>query len=830
MNNQGDLHNESQRSSHRFSMEEFASVKASLFKKKAKKQIEIPRLKLPATCYAKPIYGTMNYNKAKLNETMDLNSTITNKENVCQNVNISYSECDNFGENSSKMTADIQITKLRNIVSRFLLENSKQNLKRSLSNSNNENYPKTFILSLRNHRNLSQPKIIEAHQCFYSDLLKNYLKSHPIYFRKNTSYATQDFPIFSQPSKTKVQNTRYLQSISYNIPINDITKNLKISKPPLPEALSHRSMSPNTDNTPRFIENNRTEYRKNSKDEFAASEICVHTSIIDNPNYELEEMMSSKILPKTLRQIKPDLRSSILEAPETDATQRNKEKLWKYVFELQKQIMDLQVKLKESQQESALGVIMCSKIKDEAAIIKQDLEHQIEDLTSELSQKDEEIQRLTNNAQAKNITKIPIQQLENCPNQIYDLELRANLSPRYLQRIPSNALLNAKPLNNTLLKPHENDTIDISFEGNTQNDKSYLMRMDTSNVSEILPDNSNNTQIIPGTTKDFCDALNKLSAPSMDLRILLSKNDYTAPENQNSDFNSMLSEMNTAYQTHIKQLLEEKREMAEIARKNAESAEEERRLLEAKIQELSTEAEISRINQRNSMIGIENEEIIEFKKLKENIEEEKRILKHKKNAFNKKLIKLREIQEQLNKRDEELKENDVKMKVKQKKLFFKKQALEKEWKNLEEQKDRLASDIKDIEYEWESVTDLKGKLVATGKKIGEIRRSLKQEHENIENKQNELDKTLSEYKSQMISKEEMEKKIAKIKEKEDSLIEQEENLRKDREGVVTMRLKMNEELRQLNAQKRIIENLKQEFDVGQINNSQNQVNLLKPAS
>ncbi len=120
--------------------------------------------------------------------------------------------------------------------------------------------------------------------------------------------------------------------------------------------------------------------------------------------------------------------------------------------------------------------------------------------------------------------------------------------------------------------------------------------------------------------------------------------------------------------------------------------------------------------------------------------------------------------------------------------------------------------MKAIDTEWRSVADTKERLLTTAKRVSENKRQLRDQHVAVEKKQEELDKVLREYKTQLMTKEEIDKKASKLKEREDQMIEQEMNIRKDREGVVTMRLKMNEELRQVTMQRRVLENLRSELE------------------
>ena len=245
------------------------------------------------------------------------------------------------------------------------------------------------------------------------------------------------------------------------------------------------------------------------------------------------------------------------------------------------------------------------------------------------------------------------------------------------------------------------------------------------NIPEIITKN-----------ESMYDKLNRLSAPSMDLKILMSED---CKENIEED--SPLKQMNKTLQSHIKQLLTEKKELSELAKRSLESVVEEKKFLEYRIKELSSEIETSQLQKLNN----ESEDL---EKSRIEIETEQQSLNQKRNAFNRKLGKVKGTQEQLERREQALKELDVQMKIKQKKLFFKKQALEKEWMNMDEQKEKIAKDMKDIEYEWESVNSVKEKLLRTGKKIGELKLGLKQKCEIIERKENEVENLLSEYKIQ----------------------------------------------------------------------------------
>ncbi len=458
--------------------------------------------------------------------------------------------------------------------------------------------------------------------------------------------------------------------------VHDMRKSLMLSNPPLVEAMSHRSVvSPGDDTTPRFIDGARTECR-----------------------------MQNEMLPKSLQRLRPRVAGG------------EQKELWTYVFELEKQIMEYQVKLKSNTEESALDISMCSRIKDEATVIKQDLEHQIEALTLEVSNKDIQIEQLTryNQMLFRSVGTLPAEDHVWDNNSAEDrmLALRGNLSPRDLSRIrtatasgvkaglASSPIIEAGEKKGELLNVtfhHRNGrysrktegekklrpadtTLDLSFETigtnatGAGNRSFFAGQMDASAVSEIIPDATSTTQ----TCANLHDILKKMTTPSMDLKILLSRADEEPQQNQSKSTEcescAMMRETNVTLQSHVRQLLEEKRELAEFTTKAVESAEEEKRLLEARMQELSSELDVS----RSQKIAGENEEISEVRKIRETIEDEKKNFSRKKSLFNKKLAKLKEIQAQQVKKEEELKELDMKMRVKQKKLFFKKQALENE--------------------------------------------------------------------------------------------------------------------------------------------------------
>eukprot|EP00826_Nyctotherus_ovalis_P018081 TRINITY_DN15380_c0_g1_i3.p1 TRINITY_DN15380_c0_g1~~TRINITY_DN15380_c0_g1_i3.p1 ORF type:complete len:293 (+),score=99.23 TRINITY_DN15380_c0_g1_i3:124-1002(+) len=289
----------------------------------------------------------------------------------------------------------------------------------------------------------------------------------------------------------------------------------------------------------------------------------------------------------------------------------------------------------------------------------------------------------------------------------------------------------------------------------------------------------------------------------MDLKILLSKD---GEDRDDSGSYSMVKEMNAALQMHIRQLLEEKKEIAELARKMLENSEEEKRLLETKLQEIATEAEASQC-QRAAMNNTE-----EMQRAMDKVESDKQLLKERKAAFNKKLARLKEMNDHFAKREANLKEIDLKIRAKQKKLIANKQKLEEEWKNLEAQKLKLTIDIKDIEHQWSLVESIKKKLMKAGNKIKIIKCELQEQCEATKRKTSELEATLSEYKAQLLLKEEIENRKNNLKQKEEEIEERERNLRKDREGVVSMRLRMKEELRFLNMQRRNLEELKAELE------------------
>ena len=261
-----------------------------------------------------------------------------------------------------------------------------------------------------------------------------------------------------------------------------------------------------------------------------------------------------------------------------------KNTLWKYIFALQEQVVSLQAELRITKEELAI----CSHIKDEAVLIRQDLEHQIETLAMEVVRRD-----------------------GIC-----------------------------------------NKSIEVN---------------ETLGAGE--------------------DAL-------MDIKILMAESDNKV------EGCGILKEVNEALQVHVKQLLSEKREIAAWAKDSLEVANEEKRVLENKIKELQEDLEAMKSQKRED----------EILKLKEGIDEENRMLQEKKVVFNRKLEKFNEMQVQLTKKSEEMKELDMRMRIKKKKLLFKKQALEKEWRNAEEKKERLVQDIKDIEQEWKTIIELKTEL------------------------------------------------------------------------------------------------------------------------
>ena len=220
-------------------------------------------------------------------------------------------------------------------------------------------------------------------------------------------------------------------------------------------------------------------------------------------------------------------------------------------------------------------------------------------------------------------------------------------------------------------------------------------------------------EITKETPESILDEIEKMIVPSAELKILLT--------NDTEESYSLLKELNEALKSQVKQLLEEKKEIADLAKRNIELVTEEKTILEQRIHELVSGME-------ESQLMLENEEL---ERTKAGIEIEQRTLYSKKSAFNRKLEKVRETQEQLEKKEKGLKEWDMRIKVKQKKLFFKKQALEKEWINLDDQKEKLATDIKDIEYEWMTVIALKDKLVKAGKKIARINQNLKEKQQGV---------------------------------------------------------------------------------------------------
>lgn len=131
---------------------------------------------------------------------------------------------------------------------------------------------------------------------------------------------------------------------------------------------------------------------------------------------------------------------------------------------------------------------------------------------------------------------------------------------------------------------------------------------------------------------------------------------------------------------------------------------------------------------------------------------------------------------------------------------------------MDELKDKIVSDSLEIEKEWKSVADIQAKLSAMTSKIAESKKNIKAQALTIEAKEQELTKALKEYENQTAIRDELEKKSKKLKEKEDYLIAEDINIRKERENVVNMRLKMNEEMRQIGMQRRVLESLKSELD------------------
>jgi len=665
--------------------------KGSTNKRIKRVDIEIPKLKLPQN---------ENFNNTISYSIQDKTDIYSNKEN--SNINI-------------YLKKQLNQKAVSNKPHKFLLYISKQ-LFKPTKITRTQSYRSVKSISLS--RSKSQSSRDNTHSCIYKLLLGKLIQNLKESMSK--SY-------FGRQSVSIIQNTRYIQSISKEIPINNMRKSLMLSKPPLPEALSHRSNLLNIDNTPRFT---------NKAVNLAASVMYEHS------HNELQ------LLPKNIM-----------------IEKNKKDKLWRYVFELQSQLMDLKIKLKESKEESALGVLMCSKIKDEAAILKQDLEHQIEELSKEVANKDLIIEELRRS------------HIEEEP--------KGNFSPRYLTQFHFPEEVSKAPSHKnqksiSIIKPRINDTMDISFEGPISiNDKSMITQMDSSSVYEAIPEGQN-------TSCGFYEALHRLSVPPMDLKILLDRTE--------EDSQSMIKEMNSALQMYIRQLLDEKKEIAEIARKGLENSEEEKKLLEIKLQEIS--------QYQKESIDVEEQA---------KIESDKKLLRERKAAFNKKLAKFKEMHEHLAKRETNLKEIDLKIRNKQKKLIMNKQELEEGWKELESQKLKLAIDVKEIEHEWNSVERLKKKLIKTSNKIKAIKQELQEQHEFTKQRTNDLEITLNECKARLLAKEKIRSWRNSLKQKEEEIQERERNLRKDREEVVSMRLRMKEELRQLNMQKRNLEDLKSEL-------------------
>eukprot|EP00826_Nyctotherus_ovalis_P018299 TRINITY_DN15465_c0_g1_i2.p1 TRINITY_DN15465_c0_g1~~TRINITY_DN15465_c0_g1_i2.p1 ORF type:complete len:323 (-),score=70.80 TRINITY_DN15465_c0_g1_i2:14-982(-) len=194
-----------------------------------------------------------------------------------------------------------------------------------------------------------------------------------------------------------------------------------------------------------------------------------------------------------------------------------KERLWRYIFELQDRLISLHTSLKEAERE----VEISNQIQNESVIIRQDLEHQIESLAKELASKDLAMHSLT--------------------------------------------ISTSQPLS-------------------------------TANKIEISED------------------------PLMDLKILMAEDNNSVKEY------AMLKEVNEALQAHVKQLLSEKRELAEWVKCSLETANEEKKVLEAKAKELQDELQIVKMNKEE-----------ELKETKESIEKENKLMQQRKNAFNKKL-------------------------------------------------------------------------------------------------------------------------------------------------------------------------------------------------
>ena len=297
---------------------------------------------------------------------------------------------------------------------------------------------------------------------------------------------------------------------------------------------------------------------------------------------------------------------------------------------------------------------MCNQIKDEAVRLRQDLEHQIEDLSAELLKKDIEL----------------IYIRENINTEVKSEELNKNVKGVIINE---GNFIEAPLLNND---------------------------MNISNSSEALH-------------KISYDPFTKPTEPSLDLKILMAKDESI---NNSSKEYEVLKEVNEALQIHVKQLLDEKKEMTEFVKRNLDVADEEKKHLEFRVEELLNELEEFKIQKSN----MENDELQELLRVKEEIEREKKILQQKKNAFNEKLEKINEMQNQLVKNSEDIKEIEIKMRVKKKKLFFKKQVLEKEWKNMDEQKEQLAKDIQDIEHQWKSVLNIKEELIRASKEISKL--------------------------------------------------------------------------------------------------------------